>query len=126
MLGRVLLGLLMVGILTKPVYDHSKSNIQPLTNLNFNDQVSKIRQSTNYVSIVHFYKYNGNIILIQTRNHSNLALSSTSGPTSIRASSKLEQSTVSNMPNFAERKTSQNSQRSSCMPQFPFHQPNTL
>jgi len=29
----------------------------PLTNFNFNDQISKIRQTTNYVSLVHFYKY---------------------------------------------------------------------
>lgn len=43
--------------LAKPVYEHSKSNVMPLTNFNFNDQISKIRQTTNYVSIVHFYKH---------------------------------------------------------------------
>jgi thioredoxin-like negative regulator of GroEL len=44
-------------VLSKPVYEHSKSNVMPLTNFNFNDQISKIRQTTNYVSLVHFYKY---------------------------------------------------------------------
>ena len=30
-----------------------------MTSLNFKDQVEKIRQNTNYVSIVHYYKYAG-------------------------------------------------------------------
>lgn len=46
-------------VLSKSVYDHGKSHITPLTSFNFNDQISKIRQSTNYVSLVHFYKYDG-------------------------------------------------------------------
>jgi thiol-disulfide isomerase/thioredoxin len=51
---------LLVCSVSKSVYDHSKSHITPLTNFNFNDQINKIRQSTNYVSLVHFYKYEGN------------------------------------------------------------------
>jgi len=43
----------------KPVYDHKTSYVTQLTNFNFRDQVTKIRQNTNYVAIVHFYKYNG-------------------------------------------------------------------
>ena len=45
--------------LAKPVYDYHNSYITQLTNINFKDQVSKIRQNTNYVSIVHFYKHDG-------------------------------------------------------------------
>lgn len=45
---------------SKPIYDHKKSYVNQLTTLNFKDQLEKIRQNTNYVSIVHFYKYSGN------------------------------------------------------------------
>lgn len=53
----VLLLAVLAPATAKPVYEHSKSNIMPLTNFNFNDQISKIRQTTNYVSLVHFYKH---------------------------------------------------------------------
>lgn len=50
--------------LAKPVYDHKKSYITNLTPLNYNDQVSKYRQNTHYVSVVQFYKYSGTPPLI--------------------------------------------------------------
>lgn len=46
---------------TKPVYDFKTSYLTQLTDFNFKDQVTKIRQNTNYVAVVQFYKYNGNI-----------------------------------------------------------------
>lgn len=46
-------------VLGKPVYDFKKSYVTQLTNFNFKDQVTKIRQNTNYVAVVQFYKYNG-------------------------------------------------------------------
>lgn len=45
---------------SKPIYDFKKSYVSQLTTINFKDQVEKIRQNTNYVSIVHYYKYSGN------------------------------------------------------------------
>jgi hypothetical protein len=51
--------------LAKPIYDHKTSYVAQLTTLNFKDQVTKIRQNTNYVSVVQFYKANGMIILTQ-------------------------------------------------------------
>jgi len=42
---------------SKAIYDFKKSYVNQLTNFNFKDQVEKIRQNTNYVAIVHFYKY---------------------------------------------------------------------
>ena len=46
---------------TKPVYDFKTSYLTQLTDFNFKDQVTKIRQNTNYVAVVQFYKYNGKI-----------------------------------------------------------------
>lgn len=43
----------------KAIYDFRSSYVTQLTNLNFKDQVTKIRQNTNYVAVVQFYKYNG-------------------------------------------------------------------
>jgi len=44
----------------KPVYNFKTSSyVTQLTDFNFKDQVTKIRQNTNYVAIVHFYKFNG-------------------------------------------------------------------
>jgi hypothetical protein len=43
----------------KPIYDFRSSYVTQLTNLNFKDQVTKIRQNTNYVALVQFYKYAG-------------------------------------------------------------------
>lgn len=56
------LSLILVS-LSKPVYDLKKSYIINLTPLNYNDQITKYRQNTNYVSVVQFYKYSGNNIL---------------------------------------------------------------
>ena len=53
----------------KPIYDFKTSYITQLTDFNFKDQVTKIRQNTNYVTLVQFYKFNGNIHTIQTANH---------------------------------------------------------
>ncbi len=47
---------------SKPIYNFKKSYVNHLTPINFKDQVEKIRQNTNYVAIVHYYKYNGNPI----------------------------------------------------------------
>lgn len=60
-----LFGLLAMG---KTVYDFKTSYVTTLTDFNFKDQVTKIRQNTNYVSIVQFYKYNGNTALTQMEN----------------------------------------------------------
>ena len=48
----------------KPIYDFKTSYVTQLTNFNFKDQVTKIRQNTNYVAVVQFYKYNGKTISI--------------------------------------------------------------
>ena len=56
----LLLLCLSISSLAKPIYDFKSSYVTQLTNFNFKDQVTKIRQNTNYVAVVHFYKYNGN------------------------------------------------------------------
>lgn len=43
----------------KAIYDFRSSYVTQLTNFNFKEQVTKIRQNTNYVAVVQFYKYNG-------------------------------------------------------------------
>ena len=43
--------------LAKPVYNFKTSYVTQLTDFNFKNQVTKIRQNTNYVAIVHFYKF---------------------------------------------------------------------
>jgi predicted PurR-regulated permease PerM len=58
MIKVLLLTVLMAVALNKPVFDFTKSYVTQLTNFNFNDQINKIRQATNYVSLVLFYKYN--------------------------------------------------------------------
>lgn len=45
----------------KAIYDFRSSYVTQLTNFNFKDQVTKIRQNTNYVAVVQFYKYNGRL-----------------------------------------------------------------
>lgn len=57
----ILLVLLIGLALAKPVYDLKKSYVANLTPLNYNDQVSKYRQNTHYVSVVQFYKYSGTL-----------------------------------------------------------------
>jgi len=53
----VLLGLLLALGTAKAIYDFKTSYITTLTSFNFKDQVTKIRQNTNYVAIVHYYKH---------------------------------------------------------------------
>ena len=53
-----ILGLLAISI-AKPIYDIKTSYVTHLSPLNFADQVSKYRQNTHYVSIVHFYTSTG-------------------------------------------------------------------
>ena len=56
----VLLVLLLIAqTYSKPIFDYSKSNVLRLTDFNINDQIHKIRRSTNQVSVVLFYQYEG-------------------------------------------------------------------
>jgi|JI9StandDraft_2_1071091.scaffolds.fasta_scaffold327212_2 hypothetical protein len=71
-----LLGLL---VSSKPVYDFKTSYVTQLTDFNFKDQVTKIRQNTNYVAIVQFYKYDGKDLSIQMGNLKASLNSSTNG-----------------------------------------------
>ncbi len=71
-----LLGLL---VSSKPVYDFKTSYVTQLTDFNFKDQVTKIRQNTNYVAIVQFYKYDGKDLPIQMGNPKASLNSSTNG-----------------------------------------------
>jgi hypothetical protein len=45
---------------TKPIFDFSKSYVLRLTDFNINDQIHKIRRSTNQVSVILFYQHDGN------------------------------------------------------------------
>ncbi|EGR27306.1 hypothetical protein IMG5_198140 [Ichthyophthirius multifiliis] len=55
---KVLIILLLLSIvLTKPLYDHNRSYVQRITQLNFQKQVQKLRDTSKYVSIIHFYKH---------------------------------------------------------------------
>jgi hypothetical protein len=65
----LLLVCLGVFVSTKPIFDFTKSYVLRLTDFNLNDQVHKIRRSTNQVSVVLYYKYDGNNNLIQMGNH---------------------------------------------------------
>ena len=65
--------LVLVGLaVTKPVYDFKTSYVTQLTDFNFKDQVTKIRQNTNYVAIVQFYKYDGTLFIYLRRQVSRL------------------------------------------------------
>lgn len=79
-----LLGLL---VSSKPVYDFKTSYVTQLTDFNFKDQVTKIRQNTNYVAIVQFYKYDGKDLSIQMGNLKASLNSSTNGFISTTGSS---------------------------------------
>ena len=61
MSGSLLASLILLSVLAlsqgKPIYDFKSSYVTQLTNFNFKDQVAKIRQNTNYVAVVQFYKY---------------------------------------------------------------------
>lgn len=59
----ILLLTIILVALGKPIYDFKKSYITNLTPFNFDDQVSKYRQNTHYVSVVQFYTETG-ILLI--------------------------------------------------------------
>lgn len=59
----LLISLSIISITTKPIYNFKKSYVTQLTSFNFKDQVEKIRQNTNYVSLVHFYKYSDGVSL---------------------------------------------------------------
>jgi hypothetical protein len=67
-MSRIILILSILGVVilaaAKPIYDFKTSYVTQLTDFNFKDQVTKIRQNTNYVALVQFYKYNGNNDLI--------------------------------------------------------------
>ena len=85
----LLLALILAALASaKPVYDFKTSYVTQLTNFNFKDQVTKIRQNTNYVAVVHFYKYNGNTCPKQTQSHLPSHLNSTNGSTSTTESSE--------------------------------------
>lgn len=70
---------LLTLVFMKPVFDFSKSYVIRLTDFNINDQIHKIRRSTNQVSIVLFYKYAGLINLIQMENPRNSQKAMTNG-----------------------------------------------
>ena len=56
----LLMAVLLVSLThSASIYNTKKSYVTQLTNFNFENQVSKIRQNTNQVSIVHFYKESG-------------------------------------------------------------------
>ena len=103
--------LLLITVLTtsKPVYNHKTSYITQLTNFNFKDQVTKIRQNTNYVAIVHFYKFNGNSTPIQMENHKPLPHNLINGSINTMVSSESEPSIVINIPKSAKIKVSMSS-----------------
>ncbi len=84
----ILLGCLLLLASAKPIYDFKTSYITQLTDFNFRDQVTKIRQNTNSVSVVHFYKYDGKCVLIQMDSLSSSGKSSTNGPISTVVSSR--------------------------------------
>lgn len=105
----------------KPVYDFKTSYVTQLTDFNFKDQVTKIRQNTNYVSLVQFYKYNGNTSPMQMENHSLLLSNLMNGCTSTTECSEWEQWTAMSIPNCARRKTLRSipPSRSILLLQFP-------
>ena len=88
----------------KPVYNHKTSYVTQLTDFNFKDQVTKIRQNTNYVSIVQFYKYDGKCSPMKIASPCSLLLKLTIGSTNTTVCSRLEQLTVSNTLRFARMK----------------------
>lgn len=55
----LLIALYFTSCFCKIIYNTKKSYIIPITRLNFDSQVSKIRQTTKMITIVQYYKYNG-------------------------------------------------------------------
>jgi hypothetical protein len=60
----VLISAFVLSVAAKSLYNHQKSYVTPLTNLNFESQIPKIRQTTKFVSLVHYYKFAGNAIFV--------------------------------------------------------------
>ena len=52
----IILAIYLLSAYSKSIYDTNKSYITPITTINFKKQLVKIRETTNYVSIVHYYK----------------------------------------------------------------------
>lgn len=104
MKSQILLSILLLTFLTssKPIYDFKTSYITQLTDFNFKDQVTKIRQNTNYVSIVNFYKFSGKRNLIQMVNLKNLLVLLTNGSISTTAFLELEPSIAMNILKFVK------------------------
>ena len=46
--------------LSKPIYDAKKSYVFPLTKLNFEGKIAKIRQTTKEITLIQYFKFNGN------------------------------------------------------------------
>lgn len=88
----------------KAIYDFRSSYVTQLTNFNFKDQVTKIRQNTNYVAVVQFYKHGGSDQAMQTANPWDSPRSLMSGCASITASSASAPSTVTTTPASARRR----------------------
>ncbi|CAD8206853.1 unnamed protein product [Paramecium octaurelia] len=53
----ILVVMLLSCAFAKQLYDVKKSYVTPVNEINFEKQINKIRQTTKYVTIVHFYKY---------------------------------------------------------------------
>ena len=103
-----LLSLILVS-LSKPVYDLKKSYVINLTPLNYNDQVTKYRQNTNYVSVVQFYKYSGtNDLIFQMASHSHSQLTWINGRISLEEFLELVLLIVMNIPHYARKRESPN------------------
>ena len=52
---------LIISVFSKAIYDVKKSYVTPINEINFEKQINKIRQTTKFVTIVHFYRFAGNI-----------------------------------------------------------------
>jgi len=117
----LILCLLAILVTSKPIYDFKKSYVTQLTPINFKDQVTKIRQNTNYVSIVHFYKESGINAYIQMVSLKAELLSSTSGSTSTTVFSGLELLIARSFPSCALINQFQCFRRIRCILLFPSH-----
>ena len=58
---------LIISVFSKAIYDVKKSYVTPISEINFEKQINKIRQTTKFVTIVHFYRFAG-IIFVLTQN----------------------------------------------------------
>ena len=117
-----ILFILVVTVAGKPIYDFKVSYVTQLTDFNFKDQVTKIRQNTNYVSIVQFYKYDGSSFFTQMVNLFSSFLKWISGSTNTTVCSGLVQLIVKNTRRFVRRKELKCSLPSRFTPQHQFRQ----